>query len=59
MNLIKQNELMEITEKLYSLSGIDLVDAIDNINHLYEVCKKLKTAEKDEKIVISGDTATQ
>ena len=59
MNLIKQNELMEITEKLYSLSDIDLANAIENINHLYKVHKMLKNAEKDEKIVMSGDTETQ
>ena len=59
MNLIKQNELMEITEKLYSLSDIDLANAIQNINHLYELHKMLKNAEKDEKIVMTGDITSQ
>lgn len=59
MNLIKQNELMKITEKLYSLSDIDLANAIESIDHLYEVHKMLKNAEKDEKIVMSGDTTPQ
>lgn len=59
MNLVKQNELMEITEKLYSLNDIDLANAIQNIDHLYEVHKMLKNAEKDEKIVLAGDNTAQ
>lgn len=50
---------MEITEKLYSLSDIDLANAIQNINHLYELHKMLKNAEKDEKIVMTGDITSQ
>jgi hypothetical protein len=59
MKLTEQNEVLEITQKLYSLGDIQLMNAIENINHLHEVYKNLKNAEKDKKIVFSGHDVVQ
>lgn len=59
MNIVEQNEVLEITRLLYTLSDVDLCNALDSINDLHNALQKLKEAKTENKIVFSGFDTVQ
>lgn len=59
MNIVEQNEVLEITRLLYSLPDVDLCNALENINELYNTLGNLKRVKTENKIILSEPAGVQ